>query len=135
VGCSPPTNSSGGADRPGQAITQSGNNRIKRALYIAANAARSVDPGLAEVYWRLMVRRGHHHKQALCAVATRLVNRIGRVLRTGEAYRLRALDGTPISAAEGKAIVAERLSIPPEVRNARRRHMRIAPPEAVPSGT
>jgi len=68
-----------------------------------------------------MVRKGHHHKQALCAVATRLVNRIGRVLRTGEAYELRDTDGTPISVAEGKAIVAERFSVPSEVRDARRR--------------
>ena len=28
------------------------------------------------MYWRLMVGKGHHYKQALCAVATRLVNRI-----------------------------------------------------------
>ena len=65
---------------------------------------------------------GHHHKQALCAVATRLVNRIGKVLRTGEAYELRDTDGTPISVALGKAIVAERFSIPVEIRNARRKH-------------
>lgn len=121
-GLFPHTSSSGGADRPGQAITQSGNNRIKRALYLAADAARRIDPGLAEVYWRLMVRKGHHHKQALCAVATRLVNRIGKVLRTGEAYELRDNDGRPISVAEGRAIVAERFSIPAEIRNARRRH-------------
>jgi hypothetical protein len=121
-GLFPRTNSSGGADRPGQAITQSGNNRIKRALYLAADAARRIDPGLAEVYWRLMVRRGHHHKQALCAVATRLVNRIGKVLRTGKDYELRDTDGTPISIAQGRTIVAERFSIPPEIRNARRRH-------------
>ena len=81
-GLFPRTNSSGGADQPGQSITQSGNNRIKRALYLAADAARRIDPGLAEVYWRLMVRKGHHHKQALCGVATRLVNRIGK----GPAY-------------------------------------------------
>jgi transposase len=121
-GLFPRTNSSGGADRPGQAITQSGNNRIKRALYLAADAARRIDPELAAVYWRLMVRKGHHHKQALCAVATRLVNRIGKVLRTGEAYELRDTDGTPISAARGKAIVAERFSIPTEIRNARCQH-------------
>ena len=120
-GMFPRTNSSGGADQPGQAITQSGNNRIKRALYLAADAARRIDPGLAEVYWRLMVRKGHHHKQALCAVATRLVNRIGKVLRTGAAYELRDTDGTPISVAEGKIIVAERFSVPVEIRNARRR--------------
>jgi len=120
-GLFPRTSSSGGADKPGQTITQSGNNRIKRALYLAADAARRTDPELAAVYWRLMVRKGHHHKQALCAVATRLVNRIGRVLRTGEAYELRDTDGTPISVAEGKAIVAERFSVPSEVRDARRR--------------
>ena len=43
---------------PVKAITQSGNNRIKRALYLAADAARRIDPGLAEVYWRLMVSKG-----------------------------------------------------------------------------
>ena len=121
-GLFPRTNSSGGADQPGQRITQSGNNRIKRALYLAADAARRIDPGLAEVYWRLMVRKGHHHKQALCAVATRIVNRIGKVLRTGEAYELRDQAGKPISVAEGRAIVAEQFSIAAEIRNARRKH-------------
>ena len=106
-GLFPRTNSSGGADQPGQAITQSGNNRIKRALYLAADAARRIDPGLAEVYWRLMVRNGHHHKQALCAVATRLVNRIGKMLRTGEAYELRDDTGKTITIAEGRTIIAE----------------------------
>ena len=126
-GLFPRTNSSGGANQPGQAITQSGNNRIKRALYLAADAARRIDPGLAEVYWRLMVRKGHHHKQALCAVATRLVNRIGKVLRTGEAYELRDNTGTSISIAEGRAIVTKQFSIPIEIRNARRRHRTESP--------
>lgn len=125
-GMFPRVNSSGGADQPGQAITQSGNNRIKRALYLAADAARRIDPGLAEVYWRLMVRKGHHHKQALCAVATRLVNRIGKVLRTGDDYELRDTDGTPISVAQGKAIVVERFSIPSEIRNARRKQRAVS---------
>src|SRR5919107_6420068 len=120
-GLFPRTSSSGGADKPGQAITQSGNNRIKRALYLAADAARRIDPGLAAVYWRLMVRKGHHHKQALCAVATRLVNRIGKVLRTGEAYELRDTNGRPITIAEGRAIIAERFGVPAEIRSARRR--------------
>ena len=106
------SNSSGGADQPGQSLTQSGNSRIKRALYLAADAARRIDPGLAEVYWRLMVRKGHHHKQALCAVATRIVNRIGKVMRTGEPYELRDHAGEPISVAQGRAIVAEQFSIP-----------------------
>ena len=69
-----------------------------------------------------MVRKGHHHKQALCGVATRLVNRIGKVLRTGEPYELRDTTGKPITTAEGRAIIAEQFSIPVEIRNARRRH-------------
>jgi hypothetical protein len=69
-----------------------------------------------------MVRKGHHHKQALCAVATRLVNRIGKVLRTGEAYELRDTEGQPITVAEGRSIVAEQFGIPKEIRDARRRH-------------
>jgi hypothetical protein len=121
-GLFPRTSSSGGADQPRQAITQSGNNRIKRALYLAADTARRIDPELAAVYWRLMVRKGHHHKQALCAVATRLANRVGKVLRTGQPYELRDTDGTPISLAQGKAIVAERFTIPAEIRNVRRRN-------------
>ena len=36
-------------------------------------------------------------------MATRLVNRIGKVLRTGKAYELRDIDGTPISIVEGRA--------------------------------
>jgi hypothetical protein len=57
----------------------------------------------------------------VCAVATRLVNRIGKVLRTGKAYELRDIDGTPISIVEGRAIVAERFSVPAEIRSVRRR--------------
>lgn len=69
----------------------------------------------------MMVTRGHHHKQALCAVATRLVSRIFRVLKTGHAYELRDLDGRPITVTEGKRIVADRFTVPAEIRRARRR--------------
>ena len=111
---------SGGAERPGQKISQSGNDRVKRALILAADTARRIDPELAEVYWRLMTIKGHHHKQALCAVANRLVNRIFRVLRTGRPYGLRDLDGRPIEIAEAKAIVTERYTVAEAVRGSRR---------------
>ena len=119
-GLFPKTSSSGGKDRPGQRITQAGNDRLKRALYLASDVARRIDPDLAEVYWRLMVNKGHHHKQALCAVATRLVNRIHRVLKTGVPYVLRDRDGQPISVQQGKAIVTAQLTVPEEIRNSRR---------------
>jgi transposase len=111
---------SGGVERPGQKIRQSGNNRVKRALILAADTARRIDPELAEVYWRLMTTRGHHHKQALCAVANRLINRIFRVLRTGKPYVLRDLDGREIDIAEARSIVAVRYTVPPDIRASRR---------------
>lgn len=117
---------SGGAERPGQKITQGGNNRIKRALVLAADAARKIDPVLAEVYWRLMTVRGHHHKQALCAVANRLVNRILSVLRSGRPYVLRDVDGREISVTEAKAIVAQRFTVPESVRASRRANRSLA---------
>jgi transposase len=121
-GLFPTTSESGGAERPRQRITQAGNDRMKRALFLAADTARHIDPDLAAVYWRLMVGRGHHHKQALCAVATRLVNRINMVLRTGRAYELRDREGRAITVAEGKAIVSEHFRVPDQIRRARRRN-------------
>ncbi|MGH8111537.1 MAG: IS110 family transposase [Rhodanobacteraceae bacterium] len=118
-GLFPTRSASGTTEKPGQHLTKSGNDRIKRALYLAADTARKIDPDLAAVYWRLMVHKGHHHKQALCAVATRLVNRIYRVLKTGRTYVLRDLEGHPISVRQAKAIVAERFTVPLELRRAR----------------
>jgi transposase len=111
---------SGGVERPGQKITASGNDRIKRALMLAADTARKIDPKLAETYWRLMTTKGHHHKQALCAVANRLANRIYSVLRDGRPYVLRDVDGSEISVADAKAIIAERYHVPSELRASRR---------------
>jgi transposase len=108
-GLFPTTTSSGGVERPGQRITKGGSDRVKRALYVAADMARKIDPELGAVYCRLMMHKGLHHKQALCAVATRLVNRIYRVLKTGEPYLLRNLDGKEISVAEGRQIVSRPL--------------------------
>ncbi|MCE6967241.1 hypothetical protein [Cereibacter sphaeroides] len=71
---------------------QGANDRIKRALMLAADTARKIDPDPAEVYWRLMTGKGHHQKQTLCAVANRLVNRIFSVLRSGRPYALRDTD-------------------------------------------
>ncbi|MFN8721433.1 MAG: IS110 family transposase [Rhodospirillales bacterium] len=118
---------SGGVERPGQRIAQGGNDRIKRALVLAADAARRTDPQLAETYWRLMTTKGHHHKQALCAVANRLVNRIRSVLLSQRPYVLRDLDGTEITVAQARAIIAQRYTVPTVVR-ASRRATRSAPP-------
>lgn len=119
-GLFPRRSDSGGAEKPGQKITQGGNDRIKRALFLAADTARKIDPDLAEVYWRMMTSKGHHHKQALCAVANRLINRIYSVLRSGQPYVLRDHDGREISVAEAKALISERYSVSENIRAARR---------------
>lgn len=119
-GLFPRRSDSGGAERPGQSITQGGNDRIKRALVLAADTARKVDPELAEVYARLMIEKGHHHKQALCAVANRLANRIYSVMRRGTPYILRDDGGVPITIDKARAIIAEYYTVPETVRAGRR---------------
>jgi hypothetical protein len=97
-----------------------GNDRIKRALMLAADTARKVDPDLAEVYWRLMTTKGHHHKQALCAVANRLANRILSVMRSGRPHVLRDREGGEITIAQAKALIAARFTVPDTIRASRR---------------
>ncbi|NBC16914.1 MAG: IS110 family transposase [Bacteroidetes bacterium] len=120
-GLFPKRNESGGVTRPGQKIGKGGSNRAKRDLILAADVARTVDPGLAQVYYRMMVDKGKHHRQALCAVATRLVNRIHMVLKQGRPYELRDLDGRPITVAEAKALIESHFTVPRELRQARTR--------------
>ncbi len=94
----------------------------EQALFLAADTARKIDPQLAKVYWRLMVQKGHHHKQALCAVAIRLVNRIFCVLKSGRAYVLQDESGTPVSMAQARAVIRERFTVPADIRAGRCRN-------------
>jgi hypothetical protein len=120
-GLFPRRHESGGVAHARQAITQDGNNRIKRNVILAADVARTVDPALAAVYYRCMVEKGHHHRQALCAVATRLVNRIHAVLRDGRPYELRDLDGHAITVTAAKELIRTQLQVPDVIRRTRRR--------------
>src|SRR6476660_6452816 len=49
------------------------------------------------------------------------LTRIAACLRAGTHYLLRDTDGRVITEAQGRAIVAERYTVPPEVRAARRK--------------
>jgi hypothetical protein len=72
------------------------------------------------VYFTQMVERGAHHQKALCVVAARLAERAWLVMARGEPYQLLDVDGTPVSRAEGRAIVAERYRVGEDVRRRRR---------------
>ena len=103
-------------------LTKAGDPGLRQALYLAADAARKVDPTLAQRYNRLVVDQGKHHVSALCSIAPVLVTRIAACWRNGERYVLRDVDGTEITEAEGRAICASRYKIDPATRAARRKN-------------
>ena len=70
-----------------------------------------------------MVERGRHHNQALCAVATHLVDRIYALLRENRPYELRDLDGNTVTRSEAKAIAAH-LAVDPATRQRLRNQKR-----------
>lgn len=123
-GLTPKASETGDNDRKGQAISKAGPRRLRDQLVQSANTARRIDPQLAEVYWTQMVERGAHHQKALCVVAARLAERVWVVLARRQPYVLRDVDGTPVSPAEAKAIIAERYHVPEDVRRRRRSRKR-----------
>jgi transposase len=100
--------------------TKSGDASLREALFLAADHARRADPSLAARYYRLMVCEGKHHNSALCHIAPALLTRIIACWRAGTPYQVRDTDGTPLSAAQGRAIVAERYRVSDELRARRR---------------
>jgi transposase len=99
--------------------TKRGDACLREAIFMAADHARRIDPSLAARYHRLMVSSGKHHNSALCHVASTLLTRIVACWREGQPYALRDVDGRQVSLAEAKRIVAERYTVPSELRRAR----------------
>jgi Transposase IS116/IS110/IS902 family/Transposase len=102
-------------------ITKAGDAGLRKALFLAADHARRVDPTLAARYHRLVTAEGKHHNSAICSVASVLITRIAACWRNGQRYELRDEHGNLISEADGRAICAVRYKIDPELRAARRR--------------
>ena len=63
-----------------------------------------------------MVHKGKHHVQAVCHCATHLLDRVRAVLRDERPYELRDVDGSPVTADQALEIIAERYTVPPDVR-------------------
>ncbi len=82
-------------------------------------AYRYADLG-ALVYHTQMVERGKDHLGAVCVVAAHLAERAWAVLSRGMPYVICDTDATPVSPARAKAIIAERYTVPAEVRARRR---------------
>ena len=84
---------------------------IERALYLAADTARRIGPDLAGVYRRLISKRVTTTSRPGARVATRLVNHIHRVLRTGMPCVLHDTDGNETDVQTAKAIVTEHFAV------------------------
>lgn len=108
-------------DRPqGPADVQAGSSLLRTQLLRSADVAGTIDPQLAQIYCTQMVERGANHLKALGVVASHLAERAWAVLARGTPYELRDTDGRPVSRSEAKAIIAERWTVPEEVRPRRR---------------
>lgn len=121
VGMNPSNWSSGTVAQPSRAITKEGPEELRLAFYQAANAARMVDPQLAEFYRRLMVERGHCHAKATCAVARKLIGRTWATITSGTPYEMRDLDGEPITRRQARQLVTG-LAVPDRIRARTRSH-------------
>jgi transposase len=115
-GMVPNSKQSSQTEAKGLHITQAGPELVKKYAYLDAETARRYDPQLAALYYDQMVHRGKHHNQALCAVATHLLDRVLAVLRHDQPYELRDVDGSPVTAKQAQTIIAESYAVPAEVR-------------------
>jgi transposase len=100
----------------GLKITQAGPRLIKKFAFLDAEVARQWDPQMAAIYYEQMVKHGKHHTQAICTCATHLLDRVLVVLRENRAYQLRDVDGSPVSKEQAQTIIAQRYTVPEEIR-------------------
>jgi transposase len=119
TGLVPSLTASGTSGRHGPP-TKSGDASLREALFSAADQARRTDPTLAARYHRLMVAEGKHHNSALCHIAPALLSRIIACWRAGVPYQIRDTDGTPLTTAQGRAVIAARYQVSAELRARRR---------------
>jgi hypothetical protein len=67
-----------------------------------------------------MVQRGKDHLGAVCVVAAHLAERAWAVMDRGTPYVVCDTDGTPVTPAKAKAIIADHWTVPEQVRQRRR---------------
>jgi hypothetical protein len=120
TGLAPRASETGNTDRKGQPITKAGNRLLRTTLVRAADNARHLDPQLARIYWIQMVQRGKDHLGAVCVVAAHLAERAWTVMDRGMPYVICDTDGTPVTPEQAKQIIAERYTVPEQVRRQRR---------------
>jgi transposase len=130
TGLVPKASETGDTDRKGQTMSKAGSSLLRTTLVRAADTARKQDPQLARIYYVQMVERGKNHLGALCIVAANLAERAWRVMNRATPYVICDTDGRPVTSNEAAAIIAERWSVPADVR-ARRRNKKGKAPQVI----
>jgi transposase len=125
VGLAPKASETGETDRKGQSMSKAGPSLLRATFFRAADTARRQDPQLARIYYLQMTERGATHIKACCVVAGHLAERAWAVLNRGTPYVICDNNGNPVSSAEAKKIIADRWTVPEEIRK-RRRNRKIA---------
>ena len=120
TGLTPKASETGETDRKGQPMSKAGSSLLRTTLVRAADTARKQDPQLAAIYYQQMTERGKDHLGALCVAAASLAERAWTVMRRGTPYVIRDTDGQPVTPDHAKTIIAERWTVPPEIRARRR---------------
>jgi transposase len=120
TGLTPKVSETGDTDRKGQSMSKAGSSLLRTTLVRAADTARKQDPQLARIYYVQMVERGKNHLGALCVVATHLAERAWAVMKRQTPYVICDIDGTEVTPDQAAAIIAQRWTIPDDVRVRRR---------------
>jgi hypothetical protein len=116
TGMVPESEQSAESEAKGLHVSQAGPDLIKKYAYLDAEIARRYDPQIAAIYYDQMMRKGKHHKQAVCACATHLLDRVLAVLRADKPYEVRDGDGKALSGQQARELIVERYTVPEEVR-------------------
>jgi hypothetical protein len=101
-------------------MSNAGPSQLRSAFVRAAGTARRQDPQLARIYYLQMTERGATHLKACCVVAGHLAERAWTVLHRGTRYVICDNNANPVTAEEAKKIIADKWTVPEEVRKRRR---------------
>jgi transposase len=134
TGLAPKASETGETDRKGQPMSKAGSSLLRTTMVRAADTARKQDPQLARIYYQQMTERGKDHLGAVCVAAAALAERAWTVMRRGTPYIICDTDGHPVTPQQAKTIIAERWTVPPEVRARRRSKKTGKAPQKVPEG-
>jgi hypothetical protein len=101
-------------------MSKAGPSQLRSAFVRAAGTARRQDPQLARIYYLQMTERGATHLKACCVVAGHLAERAWTVLHRGTPYVICDNNANPVTAEEAKKIIADKWTVPEDVRKRRR---------------